>query len=165
MDGQRRVGGEPRIRAKRDRSVSNSAWKAFFRWTWTSILLLKNWVPWISPNIWQDTVSKWTHRLLKEGMSTNNVNFCTRSRPYQREASRPSGPGCFFLILFSPPPTPQPEFDFSMSLFCLEHIWASTSYQFFTLNLGHGRDMHIYTSCLVSREKVGGSTVCVALLY
>jgi len=31
------VGGNPRIIAKRDPSVSNSAWKAFLRWTWTSI--------------------------------------------------------------------------------------------------------------------------------
>jgi len=30
-------------------------------------------------------------------LNTDNVNFCTRSRPYQREASRPSGPGRFFL--------------------------------------------------------------------
>jgi len=30
------------------------------------ILLPENWVSWISPNIWRDTVSKWTHRLLKE---------------------------------------------------------------------------------------------------
>ena len=40
--------------------------KAFFRWTWHSILLPENWVSWISPNIWQDTGSKWTHRLQKE---------------------------------------------------------------------------------------------------
>jgi len=33
--------------------------------------------------------------------STDNVNFCTRSRPYQREASRPSGPGRLFLRLGS----------------------------------------------------------------
>ena len=26
-------------------------------------------------------------------LNTDNVNFCTWSRPYQREASRPSGPG------------------------------------------------------------------------
>ena len=39
------------------------------------------------------------------GDLTSNVNFCTRSRPYQREASRPSGPGR--LILFSLPSTPQ----------------------------------------------------------
>jgi len=104
--------------------------KAFFRWTWTSILLPENWVSWMSPNIWRDTVSKWTHRLRKEGnnlqrnlycacwgcyprlsgegaswsrkclwwkdcpgnltlLNTDNVNFCKRSRPYQREASRP----------------------------------------------------------------------------
>ena len=30
-------------------------------------------------------------------LSTNNVIFCMRSRPYQREASRPSGPGRFFF--------------------------------------------------------------------
>ena len=42
---------------------------------------------------------------LPRRFKTDNVNFCTRSRPYQREASRPSGPGR--LILFSLPPTPQ----------------------------------------------------------
>jgi len=31
-------------------------------------------------------------------LNTNNVNFCTQSRPYQREASRPSGPEYFFLV-------------------------------------------------------------------
>jgi len=30
-------------------------------------------------------------------LNTDNVNFCTRSRPYQREASRPSGPGRGFF--------------------------------------------------------------------
>ena len=44
-------------------------------------------------------------------LSTDNVNFCMRSRPYkpEREASQPSGPGRFFLsfyAFFSPPPTP-----------------------------------------------------------
>ena len=34
---RRGVGGKPQIVAKPDPSVSNSAWKAFFRWTWTSI--------------------------------------------------------------------------------------------------------------------------------
>ena len=33
-------------------------------------------------------------------MSTDNVNFCTQYRPYQREASRPSGPGWFFFRSF-----------------------------------------------------------------
>jgi len=42
-------------------------------------------------------------------LNTNNVNFCTRSRPYQRKVSRPSGPGRVFLVLvlFSLPPTPR----------------------------------------------------------
>jgi len=112
--------------------------KLFFRWTWTSILLSQNWVSWISPNNWRDTVSKWTQWLLKEAdnlerslycacwgcypwisgegaiwsrkcqswkdspvqwaqLSTDNVNFCTRSHPYQREAFWPSGLGRFFL--------------------------------------------------------------------
>jgi len=112
--------------------------KAIFRWTCASILLPENWVSWIFPNIWRDTVSKWTHRLLQEvynrkeacilhvgavihdyqgegviwsrkcqarkdctgdltSLNVNNVTFCRRSRPYQREASRPSGPGWCFL--------------------------------------------------------------------
>jgi len=139
----RGVGGKPKIVDKRDPSVSNSAWKAFFRWTWTSLLLPENWVSWISPNIWRDTVSKWTYWLIKEAdnlerslycacwgchprlslqgegaiwsrkclsrkdcpgawaqLSTDNFNFCTRSRPYQREASRPSGPGRVFFRFF-----------------------------------------------------------------
>jgi len=135
------VGGKPKIVAKRDLSVYNSAWRAFFRWTLNFILLPEDWVCWLSPNIWRDTVSKWTHRLLKEvaiwkeacivhvgafihdyqgdeaswsrkclswkdcpsawaQLSTDNVNFCTRSRPYQREASRPSGPGRDFFRFF-----------------------------------------------------------------
>jgi len=39
-------------------------------------------------------------------LNTNNVNFCTRSRLYQREASRPSGPCRVFFWFLSPPPTP-----------------------------------------------------------
>ena len=38
-ESRRGVGGKPKIVDKRDPSVSNFAWKAFFRWTWTSILL------------------------------------------------------------------------------------------------------------------------------
>ena len=154
------MGGKPKIVAKHDPSVSNSAWKALFRWKLTSILLTENWVSWISPNIWRNTVSKWTYWLLKEGdnlerscivhvgaifhdyqedgaswsrkcwswkdcpdawaqLSTKNVNFCTRSRPYQREASRPSGPGHVFFSFFSQPPTPRrrPNFMFQMQDF------------------------------------------------
>jgi len=33
-------------------------------------------------------------------LNTDNVNFCTRSRPYQRELSRPSGPGRGFFSSF-----------------------------------------------------------------
>ena len=40
-------------------------------------------------------------------LDTDNVNFCKRSCPYQREASRPSSPGRFFKVLFSQPPTPR----------------------------------------------------------
>jgi len=69
----RGVGGNPKIVAKRDPSVSNSAWKAFFRWTWTAILLPENWVSWISPNMWQDTVS---HRLMNEGDNLERSLYC-----------------------------------------------------------------------------------------
>jgi len=31
-------------------------------------------------------------------LNTDNVDFCTRSHPYQREASRPSGPGRAFFL-------------------------------------------------------------------
>jgi len=73
----RGVGGKPKIVAKHDPSVSNSAWESVFRWTWTSILLPENWVSWISPNIWRDTVSKWTCQLLKEGkQSWKNPVLC-----------------------------------------------------------------------------------------
>jgi len=44
ITSRRGVGGKPKIVAKRDPSVSNSAWKAFSRWTWTSSLLHENWV-------------------------------------------------------------------------------------------------------------------------
>ena len=37
-------------------------------------------------------------------LNTDNVHFCTRSRQYQHEASRPSGPGLFFLDVFSQHP-------------------------------------------------------------
>jgi len=51
------------------------------RWMWTSILLTKNWVSWIFLNIWRDTESKWTHRLLrlslKESEHENRV-LCTK---------------------------------------------------------------------------------------
>ena len=33
-------------------------------------------------------------------LNTDNVNFCTRSRPYQREAPGPSGPGRVFFTSF-----------------------------------------------------------------
>jgi hypothetical protein len=33
-------------------------------------------------------------------LNTDNVHFCTRSRQYQHEASRPSGPGLFFFRCF-----------------------------------------------------------------
>jgi len=70
------VGSKPKIVHKRDPSVSNSAWKAFFRWTWTSILLPENWVSWISPNIWRYTVAKWTHRLMKEADNRERSLYC-----------------------------------------------------------------------------------------
>ena len=54
-------------------------------------------------NTWKDCPGTWAQ------LSTDNVNFCTRSRPYQREASRPSGPGRFFLDFFSLPPTPHQD--------------------------------------------------------
>ena len=81
---QRGVGGQPKIVAKRDSSVSNSAWKAFFRWTWTSILLPKSWVSSISPNIWRDTVSKWTHRLIKEAGNLERGLYCACLGSYPR---------------------------------------------------------------------------------
>jgi len=49
--------------------------KAFFRWTWTCILLPENWFSWISPNFWRDTIFKWTHRLLKEVDSDKEACF------------------------------------------------------------------------------------------
>ena len=78
------VGGKPKIVAKRNPSVSNSAFKAFFRWTWTSILLPKNWVSWISPNIWRDTVSKWTHGLMKEADNLERGLYCACLGCYPR---------------------------------------------------------------------------------
>jgi len=43
---------------------------------------------------WKDCPGAWAQ------LSTDNVRFCTRSRPYQREASRPSGLGRFFIFCF-----------------------------------------------------------------
>ena len=54
---------------------------------------------------WKDCPGAWAQ------LSTDNVNFCTRSCPYQREASRPSGPGRFFFEFFSLPPTPRSVFN------------------------------------------------------
>jgi len=56
--------------------------KAFFRWTWACILLPENWVSWISPNIWRDTVSKCTHRLLKEGNNLKRSLYCACGGSY-----------------------------------------------------------------------------------
>ena len=56
----------------------------FFRWTWTSILLPENRVSWISPNIWRDTVSKCTHRLLKEGNNLERSLYCACGGCYPR---------------------------------------------------------------------------------
>jgi len=53
---------------------------------------------------WKDCPSAWAQ------LSTENVNFCTRSRPYQREASRPSGPGQVFDF-FSQPLTPRDTYE------------------------------------------------------
>jgi len=57
---------------------------------------------------WKDCPGAWAQS------STDNVNFCTRSRPYQREASRPSGPGRFFVFLVSLPPLPSTVNSYSM---------------------------------------------------
>ena len=43
---------------------------------------------------WKDCPGAWAQ------LSTKNVNFCTRSHPYQREASRPSDPGWYFFRFF-----------------------------------------------------------------
>ena len=56
---------------------------------------------------WKDCPDEWAQ------LTTDNVNFSTRSRPYQREASRPSGPGrgfswIFSLLLTSRPGPPAP---------------------------------------------------------
>jgi len=46
---------------------------------------------WRKCQSWKDCPGEWAQ------LCTDNVNFCTRSRPYQRAASRPSGPERFFL--------------------------------------------------------------------
>ena len=81
---RRGVGGKPKILAKRDPSFSNSTWESIFRMNVHFYLLPENWVPWISPNIWRDTVSKWTHRLLKEGNNLERSLFCARWGCYPR---------------------------------------------------------------------------------
>jgi len=57
--------------------------ESFFRWTRTSILP-ENWVSWVSPNIWRDTVSKWTHRLLKEADNLGRSLYCACWGCYSR---------------------------------------------------------------------------------
>ena len=47
-------------------------------------------------------------------LTTDNVNFCTRSRPHKREASRPSGPGRGFLISFSSASHPSPQVEWAV---------------------------------------------------
>jgi len=44
----------------------------------------ENWVPWISPNIWRDTVSKWTHRFLQEGNNLERSLSCACGGCYPR---------------------------------------------------------------------------------
>jgi len=61
-----------------------------FRWTWTAILLPENWVSWISPNTWRDTVFKWTHRLLKEGNNLERSLICACGGCYPRISGRGS---------------------------------------------------------------------------
>ena len=74
-------GGRPKIVAAHDPSVSNSAWDNVPSWSKKSLS-------------WEDCAGAWAQ------LSIDNVNFCTRSRPYQREASRLSGPDRVFFIMF-----------------------------------------------------------------
>jgi len=43
---------------------------------WLPFYYLYNWVFWTFPNIWRDTVSKWTHRLLKAGNNLKRSLYC-----------------------------------------------------------------------------------------
>ena len=43
---------------------------------WLPFYYLYNWIFWTSPNIWRDTVSKWTHWLLKEGNNLEKSLYC-----------------------------------------------------------------------------------------
>jgi len=61
------LGGNPKSVVNVILRFASLPGKLFFRWTWTSILLPKNWVSGIFLNIWRDKASKWTHQLLKEG--------------------------------------------------------------------------------------------------
>jgi len=48
-----------------------------FQKKWKKRVYFENWVSWISPNTWQDTVFKWTHRLLKEGNNLESNLYCS----------------------------------------------------------------------------------------
>jgi len=148
------VGGKPKIVAKRDPWVSNSACESIFQmnvdfhfttWKLDSLNISEYlrisgemWYPngpigyWKKVTILKEAcivhVEAVIHDYQGQGASwskkchswkdcpgdltssnTDNVNFCTRICPYQREASRPSGPSRFFLDFSSLPPTPQPS--------------------------------------------------------
>jgi len=62
---------------------------------------------------WKDCPGAWAQ------LGTDNVNFCTRSRPYQREASRPSGPGQVFFRFFQPASHPSSRSIFSEFFCCI----------------------------------------------
>ena len=78
------VGGNKKIVAKPDPSVSNFAWESIFQINVACILLPEDWVSWISPSVWQDTVSKCTHRLLKEGNNLERILYCACGGSYLR---------------------------------------------------------------------------------
>jgi len=57
-------------------------------------------------------------------LSTDNVNFCMRSRPYQHEAYQPSGPGRVFLSFFESAYHPSftgQSYNRIMSVYVLQH--------------------------------------------
>ena len=59
---------------------------------------------------WKDCSGAWAQ------LSTDNDNFCMRSRPYQRETSWPSGLGRFFFLVRLPPLPPGEGFIWQVPL-------------------------------------------------
>jgi len=114
-----RVGGEPKIVAKRDPSVSNSPGKAFFRWTWTFIWARGKWRG-FSRRAPQESDQRSTDFVLLRGVIFERVSFSPsffhfflRSDP-QFCCPPEIGQGfllhfCFLFALRHPFPVPNPK--------------------------------------------------------